>query len=90
LRPFKTATRLGLEGVAAYPLFADCNLGGVYTLRGKEISIEITYTTRAACPPESRELDYIRDLNAAARYFVQDKILQIELKVDTGTMRFTR
>ena len=70
---------------------ADCNLGGgVYTLRGNEISIEITHTTRAACPPESRELDYIRDLNAAARYFVEGDILQIELKVDTGTMRFTR
>ena len=70
---------------------ADCNLGGgVYTLRGNEIFIEITHTTRAACPPESRELDYIRDLNAVARYFVEGDILQIELKVDTGTMRFTR
>jgi hypothetical protein len=33
---------------------------------------------------------YIRGLNAAARYFVDGDILQIELKVDTGSMRFTR
>ncbi len=37
-------------------IHADCNLGGdVYTLRGNEISNQITHTTRAACPPESLE-----------------------------------
>ena len=70
---------------------ADCNLaGGVYTLKGSEISIEITYTTMAACPPESLDQTYIRDLNAAAIYFVEGDILYIDLKYDTGTMKFMR
>ncbi len=68
---------------------ADCNLGGgVYTLRGNEISIEITHTTRAACPPESLEQTYIRDLNAAVIYFMKGDFLYIDLKYDTGTMKF--
>ncbi len=68
---------------------ADCNLGGgVYTLRGNEISIEITHTTRAACPPESLEQSYIRDLNAAVIYFMKGDFLYIDLKYDTGTMKF--
>ncbi len=68
---------------------ADCNLGGgVYTLRGNEISIKITHTTRAACPPESLEQNYIRDLNATARYRMEGDFLYIDLKNDTGTMKF--
>jgi heat shock protein HslJ len=70
---------------------ADCNLGGgVYTLRGNEISIKITHTTRAACPPESLEHSYIRDLNIAARYCIEGDFLYIDLKNDIGTMKFIR
>ena len=70
---------------------ADCNRGGgVYTLRGNEIAMEIAYTTRAACPPESLEQDFIKDLNAAARYFMEAGILYIDLKLDTGTMKFMK
>jgi len=69
---------------------ADCNLGGgSYTLRGNQISIEITHTTRAACPPGSLEQDYIRDLNAAANYFFKAKVFYVNLKDTFGTMRFT-
>jgi heat shock protein HslJ len=70
---------------------ADCNLGGgVYTLRGNEISIKITHTTRAACPPESLEHSYIRDLNVVARYCMEGDSLYIDLKNDIGTMKFMR
>jgi heat shock protein HslJ len=69
---------------------ADCNLGGgVYKLRGNEISIQITHTTRAACPPESLEQNYIQDLNTAGRYRIEGGFLYIGLKNDNGTMRFT-
>jgi heat shock protein HslJ len=68
---------------------ADCNLGGgVYRLDGSKVSIEITHTTRAACPPESLEQKYIRDLNAAAIYFFKADVLYIDLNYDTGTMKF--
>jgi len=70
---------------------ADCNLGGgIYKLEGEQISIEITHTTMAACPPESLEQNYIRDLNAAAIYFFKADVLCIDLKYDTGTMKFLR
>jgi len=70
---------------------ADCNLGGgVYRLNGSEIAIEITHTTRAACPLGSLDETYIRDLNAAAIYFMKDGALYIDLKYDTGTMKFSR
>jgi heat shock protein HslJ len=68
---------------------ADCNLGGgSYSLRGNEISIEITHTTRAACPPGSLEQDYIRDLNGAATYFFKMDVLYVNLKYGAGTMKF--
>jgi heat shock protein HslJ len=70
---------------------ADCNLGGgVYRLDESKISIEITHTTRAACPPESLEQNYIRDLNATACYDMERDFLYLHLKNDTGTMKFTK
>jgi heat shock protein HslJ len=70
---------------------ADCNVGGgTYRLDGKRISIEITHTTMAACPPESLEQKYIRDLNSAAIYFIKADVLYIDLKYDAGTMKFTK
>jgi PAS domain S-box-containing protein len=41
-------------------------------------------------PPESLEQNYIRDLNAAAIYFFKADVLCIDLKYDTGTMKFLR
>lgn len=70
---------------------ADCNLGGgVYKLEEERISIQITHTTRAACPPESLEQTYIRDLNGAVIYSLKADVLYIDLKYDTGTMKFIR
>ena len=57
---------------------------------GSKISIEITHTAMAACPPESLEQNYIRDLNAAAIYFFKSDVLYIDLKYDTGTMKFMK
>ena len=68
---------------------ADCNLaGGTYRLKDRQIAIEITHSTMAACPPGSLEQAYIRDLNAAAAYFIREKNLSIDLKFDSGTMAF--
>jgi heat shock protein HslJ len=68
---------------------ADCNVGGgSYKLNAGRISIEITHSTRAACPPESMDQSYVRDLNVAAKYFLKDDDLYIELKDGAGTMSF--
>ena len=69
----------------------DCNLaGGSYRIKEEAISIEITNSTLAACPPESQSQSYLRDLGAADSYFLDDNTLYIDLKYDSGTMKFLR
>ena len=70
---------------------ADCNRGGgSYSIESKRISIEVTHTTRAMCPPESLDKAFIKDLNASKIYFFSDGNLYVDLKYDTGTMKFAR
>ena len=69
----------------------DCNRGGGnYSVDGKSIVIEVTHTTRAKCPPDSLEQTFFKDLNAARIHFLQNGNLYIDLKYDTGTMKFGR
>ena len=68
---------------------ADCNrVGGIYSLQGKRLTIELTHSTRAMCPPDSLDEAFKKDLGAAAIYFFKDGFLYIDLKYDTGTMKF--
>jgi len=70
---------------------ADCNRGGgTYILDEKKISITITHTTRAACSPGSLEKPYIRDLNGVAGWFFKEGDLYLDIKFDTGTMKFSK
>jgi len=70
---------------------ADCNMkGGTYSAEEKRLSIEITHSTMAACPDGSLENEFVRGLSAAAIYFIKDGDLFIDLKYDTGTMRFSK
>lgn len=68
---------------------ADCNQkGGTYTREGKTVTIRITHSTMAACEPGSLEGTFAKDLGAAAVFFLKDGDLYIDLKYDSGTMRF--
>jgi len=70
---------------------ADCNRGGgTYALDGNKIAITITHTTRAACIPDSLEQSFIRDLNGVAGWFLKDGDLYMDIKHDTGTMKFSK
>jgi heat shock protein HslJ len=70
---------------------ADCNRGGgTFSTEGKRISIEVTHTTRAMCPPESLEQTFIKDLNASNIFFFSDGNLYIDLKYHKGTMKLGR
>ena len=70
---------------------ADCNRGGgTYILDEKKITIAITHTTRAACPPGSMEQPYIRDLNGVAGWFFKEGDLYLDIKFGTGTMKFSK
>ncbi len=83
--------RIEFLGNGQVNIRADCNGGGgTYKSDGQVLSIEITHTTLAACPPGSLEQDYIEHLNAAAHYFLANDHLYIDLKFDTGTMKFAR
>ncbi|MGB3299900.1 MAG: YbaY family lipoprotein [Phormidesmis sp.] len=69
---------------------ADCNQAqGSFTEDGSSLSIDLGPTTLAACPPESISQDYLQALQEAGGYFLQDGDLYIDLKLDTGTMRFS-
>jgi heat shock protein HslJ len=68
---------------------ADCNRGGgSYTIDDSAISIEITFMTRAMCPPGSLSDQFVQRLNAAAVWFMDGEDLFIDLFADSGTMRF--
>ena len=69
---------------------ADCNrAGGTYTVRGNAIAIRVSHMTRAMCPPASLDGTFLRDLDAAAIFFIKNGELFLDLKFDTGTMRFS-
>ena len=72
---------------------ADCNVkGGAYTYSPEEkrLSMEITHSTMAACPEDSLEDEFVRGLSGAAIYFIREGDLYIDLKYDSGTMRFSQ
>lgn len=70
---------------------ADCNVkGGSYTIDGKALSIKLLISTMAACEPGSLEEPFVRDLEGAVNYFFHEGDLFIDLKYDSGTMRFSR
>ena len=70
---------------------ADCNRkGGTYSRDGKKLSIQIAHSTMAACEQGSLEDQFVRDLIGGAIYFLKDGNLYLDLKYDTGTMKFSR
>jgi heat shock protein HslJ len=70
---------------------ADCNLkGGTYSTEGKKLSIKITHSTMAACETGSFEDRFVRDLAAGTTFFLQDSYLYLDMKYDTGTMKFSK
>lgn len=69
---------------------ADCNqASGTYSADGSGgMTITIGLTTMAACPPGSREQEFLQKLGDVAIYFFQDERLFLELPVDSGTLEF--
>lgn len=69
----------------------DCNAGGGrYTLDGSSVTLELTHTTMAACPPGSLAQQFIKDLAAARIAFMGGSNLYLDLMYDSGTMKFAR
>lgn len=67
----------------------DCNGGGGdYTLSGSQLSFGPLLSTRMACPEDTQDTEFMRDLQRVHSFFIQDDMLFLELALDSGTMRF--
>jgi heat shock protein HslJ len=87
--PERYTLKLGPDGQV--DVLADCNrLGGTYTLTDTHITVALTTSTMAACPPDSLADRFIKELNASAIYFTEGEELLVDLQYDSGTMRFAR
>jgi heat shock protein HslJ len=67
----------------------DCNRGGGrYTISNGQISFGPMMSTRMACPPDSLDGPFLRDLQRVVSFFVENGILFLAFPVDGGSMRF--
>ncbi len=79
----------GADG--ALSVKADCNAaGGTYTIQENRLTLEVTHSTMAACPPDSLDTEFLRQLSEVSGYLFNDGRLVLELRYDTGTMIFSR
>ena len=67
----------------------DCNRGGgEYKISAGKLAFGPLMSTRMACPPDSLDGPFMRDLQRVTSFFLQDGLLYLELPYDSGTMRF--
>jgi heat shock protein HslJ len=79
--------RLGPDG--QLDVRADCNrAGGHYQLDGARLTLSVTHSTMAACPPESLDKQFLADVAAVTTWGVEDGRLRLNL-MGGGTMAFT-
>lgn len=88
--PARYTIQFNADGSTA--LLADCNRGrGTYVTTAEGgITIGPAAVTRMMCPPGSLDSKYLQQLDNAAHTFFRGDTLYIDLKVDSGTMRFAR
>ena len=68
---------------------ADCNrAGGHYQLDGARLTLSVTHSTMAACPPESLDRQFLADVAAIMTWSLEDRLLRVNLK-GGETMIFT-
>jgi heat shock protein HslJ len=67
----------------------DCNRGGgEFKISMDKLSFGPLMSTRMACPPDTLDGPYMRDLQRVTSFFLQDELLYLELPYDSGTMKF--
>ncbi len=87
--PSRYTVEFGEDGTVS--IKADCNqVGGTYEVNEGSLTITLGPSTKVACPPDSLDTEFLRDLEGAAGYFFGDAgELSIDIKFDTGTMTFS-
>jgi len=79
--------RLGPDG--QLDVRADCNrAGGRFQLDGTRLTLSVTHSTMAACPPESLDKQFLADVAVVTTWSVEDRRLRLTL-MDGGAMVFT-
>ena len=67
----------------------DCNTGsGSYTIGKGTLRFGPLISTNMACPPDTQDAVFARDLQRAAIFFIENGVLYLDLPYDSGTMRF--
>jgi len=67
----------------------DCNRGGgEFKISPGKLSFGPLLSTRMACPPDSLDSAFMRDLQRVVSFFVDSGTLYLELPYDSGTMKF--
>ena len=67
----------------------DCNGGGgQFQISPGKLTFGPLMSTRMACPPDSLDVTFMRNLQRVATFFVENGNLYLELPLDSGTMRF--
>jgi len=83
--------RLSFKDDGSVQIQADCNrVHGSYIAKGKSLLIQSGPSTRMACGPNSQDQQFLRDLQGVAVWFFKKGDLYLDIKADTGTMRFYR
>ncbi len=69
----------------------DCNRGGGESeLTEGKLSFGPMMSTRMACPPDSLDAPFMRDLERVTSFFVRAGELYLEMPYDSGTLRFRK
>jgi heat shock protein HslJ len=79
--------RLGPDG--QLDVRADCNrAGGRYKVEGASLTLPVTHSTMAACPPESLDREFLANLASVNAWRLEENSLHVNL-TGGGTMVFT-
>lgn len=83
--------RLSFQADGSLQIQADCNrVLGSYNATGKSMTIKLGPSTMMACPPGSQNQQFLKDLDGVAGWLLKKGDLYLDIKFDTGTMRFYR
>jgi heat shock protein HslJ len=87
IAPERYTLLLGDDGRARMQF--DCNSGGGdYRIGTGSLEFGPLMSTRMACPENSQDHVFVRQLEAVRIFFVENGYLYLDLFADSGTMRF--
>ena len=85
-----TRYTLLLNADGTYALRADCNTGsGSYTLEGSSLTLGPGPMTMAACPEDSLDSEFLKNLEGVRTYVMNEGKLVLNLFADAGNMFFS-